>query len=99
MSRTAGAAEGTAACADRGEEETFGSPPPCRFARRYARPVPELNAIGIVVSDMATSVRFYRTLGLDLPESPEEGHLEATMSSGVRPVSYTHLTLPTILRV
>ena len=27
VSRTAGAAEGTAACADRGEEETFGSPP------------------------------------------------------------------------
>jgi uncharacterized protein YxjI len=26
VSRTAGAAEGTAACADRGEEETFGSP-------------------------------------------------------------------------
>jgi catechol 2,3-dioxygenase-like lactoylglutathione lyase family enzyme len=46
--------------------------------------VPELNAIGIVVSDMATSIRFYRTLGLDLPESPEEGHLEATTSSGVR---------------
>jgi len=46
--------------------------------------VPELNAIGIVASDMATSIRFYRTLGLDLPESPGEGHLEATMSSGVR---------------
>ena len=46
--------------------------------------MPELNAIGIVASDMATSIRFYRTLGLDLPESPGEGHLEATMSSGVR---------------
>ena len=46
--------------------------------------MPDLNAIGIVASDMATSIRFYRTLGLDLPESPDEGHLEATMSSGVR---------------
>src|SRR5215211_743208 len=46
--------------------------------------MPELNAIGIVASDMATSIRFYRTLGLDLAETPDEGHLEATMSSGVR---------------
>ena len=46
--------------------------------------MPDLNAIGIVASDMATSIRFYRTLGLDLPESPDEGHLEATMTSGVR---------------
>jgi uncharacterized glyoxalase superfamily protein PhnB len=46
--------------------------------------MPELNAIGIVASDIATSIRFYRTLGLDMPETPEEGHLEVTMSSGVR---------------
>jgi uncharacterized glyoxalase superfamily protein PhnB len=46
--------------------------------------VPELNAIGIVASDMGVSIRFYRTLGLDMPETPDEGHLEATMSSGVR---------------
>ena len=46
--------------------------------------MPDLNAIGIVASDMAISIRFYRTLGLDLPESSDEGHLEATMSSGVR---------------
>jgi uncharacterized glyoxalase superfamily protein PhnB len=41
----------------------------------------ELNALGIVVSDMATSIRFYRLLGADLPETPEEGHLEATFGS------------------
>jgi catechol 2,3-dioxygenase-like lactoylglutathione lyase family enzyme len=46
--------------------------------------VPELNAIGIVVSDMATSIRFYRVLGLDMPETPDEGHVEASMPTGVR---------------
>jgi uncharacterized glyoxalase superfamily protein PhnB len=44
----------------------------------------ELNAIGIVVSDMARSIRFYRLLGLDFPETPDEGHLEATLAGGVR---------------
>jgi uncharacterized glyoxalase superfamily protein PhnB len=46
--------------------------------------VPELNAIGIVVSDMATSIRFYRLLGLDLPDTPEEGHVEARIPGGTR---------------
>jgi uncharacterized glyoxalase superfamily protein PhnB len=46
--------------------------------------VPELNAIGIVVSDMATSIRFYRLLGLEVPETPDEGHVEASLPSGVR---------------
>ena len=44
----------------------------------------ELNAIGIVVSDMARSIRFYRLLGLDFPETPDEGHLEATLAGGAR---------------
>jgi uncharacterized glyoxalase superfamily protein PhnB len=46
--------------------------------------VPELNAIGIVVSDMAASIRFYRLLGLDLPETPDEGHVEAPEPNGTR---------------
>ena len=46
--------------------------------------MPELNAIGIVVSDMAASIRFYRLLGLDLPDTPEEGHVEASMPGGTR---------------
>ena len=46
--------------------------------------MPELNAIGIVVSDMATSIRFYRLLGLDLPDTPEEGHVEASIPGGTR---------------
>jgi uncharacterized glyoxalase superfamily protein PhnB len=44
----------------------------------------ELNAIGIVVSDMERSIRFYRLLGVDFPETPEEGHLDASLPSGVR---------------
>jgi len=31
--------------------------------------MPQLNAIGIVVSDMKRSIRFYRLLGLDIPET------------------------------
>ena len=46
--------------------------------------MPELNAIGIVASDMATSIRYYRLLGLDMPDTPGEGHVEATMAGGLR---------------
>ena len=46
--------------------------------------MPELNAIGIVASDMATSIRFYRLLGLELPDTPEEGHIEAPQPNGTR---------------
>jgi uncharacterized glyoxalase superfamily protein PhnB len=46
--------------------------------------MPQLNAFGIVVGDMAEAIRFYRLLGVDLPETPGEGHVEATLASGVR---------------
>src|SRR5512140_1510925 len=46
--------------------------------------VPQLNAIGIVVSDMARSIRFYRLLGLEVPETPEEGHVDTFLPNGVR---------------
>ena len=46
--------------------------------------MPLLNALGIVTSDMATSIRFYRLLGLDVPETPDEGHVEATLPNGMR---------------
>ena len=46
--------------------------------------MPALNAIGIVVSDMATSIRFYRLLGLDVPETPDEGHVDTFLPNGVR---------------
>ena len=46
--------------------------------------MPELNAIGIVVSDMTRSIRFYRLLGLDVPETPDEDHVDAFLPNGVR---------------
>lgn len=46
--------------------------------------MPQLNALGIVASDLARSIRFYRLLGLDVPETPEEGHVDAFLPSGVR---------------
>ena len=46
--------------------------------------MPLLNAIGIVVSDMARSIRFYRLLGLDVPETPDEGHVHTFLPNGVR---------------
>ena len=46
--------------------------------------MPQLNAIGIVVSDMARSIRFYRLLGLDVPETPGEGHVDTFLPNGVR---------------
>ena len=46
--------------------------------------MPQLNALGIVASDMARSIRFYRLLGLDVPETPDEGHVETFLPNGVR---------------
>jgi uncharacterized glyoxalase superfamily protein PhnB len=46
--------------------------------------VPELNAIGIVASEMERSIRFYRLLELELPEMPGEGHVEAAGPNGTR---------------
>lgn len=46
--------------------------------------MPRLNAFGIVAADMARSIRFYRLLGVDLAETPGEGHVEAELPNGVR---------------
>jgi catechol 2,3-dioxygenase-like lactoylglutathione lyase family enzyme len=46
--------------------------------------VPLLNAVWIVTSDMARSIRFYRLLGLDVPETPDVGHVDAFLPNGVR---------------
>lgn len=43
-----------------------------------------LDAIGIVVSNMNDALRFYRLLGLSLPETSSEDHVEATTPSGLR---------------
>jgi catechol 2,3-dioxygenase-like lactoylglutathione lyase family enzyme len=46
--------------------------------------VPQLNAFGIVVSDMARSIAFYRAVGLEVPETPDEGHVDTFLPNGVR---------------
>ena len=46
--------------------------------------MPALNAVGIVVSDMARSIGFYRTLGLDVPDTPDEGHVDTFLPNGLR---------------
>ena len=45
--------------------------------------VPDLNAIGIVSSNLRASIAFFRLLGVDFPEDGA-GHIEATLPSGVR---------------
>jgi catechol 2,3-dioxygenase-like lactoylglutathione lyase family enzyme len=45
--------------------------------------VPALAAIGIVTRDMKSSVRFYRLLGVDVPD-PVDDHLDATLPGGIR---------------
>ena len=46
--------------------------------------MPSLNAIGIVAADMDASIRFYRLLGVDVPETPDEGHIDTFLPNGVR---------------
>lgn len=46
--------------------------------------MPQLNAFGIVASDLAQSIRFYRLLGVDVPETPDEGHIDTFLPNGVR---------------
>ena len=45
---------------------------------------PLLNAVGIVASEMARSLDFYRLLGLDVPQTPEEGHVNISFTNGFR---------------
>ena len=43
------------------------------------------DALGVVVSDMASALAFYRRLGLEFPEGAEsEGHVEAPLPGGLR---------------
>lgn len=44
-----------------------------------------LDAFGLVCEDMAESVRFYRLLGLDIPDGAEgEQHVDVELGGGVR---------------
>ncbi|NNN32067.1 glyoxalase [Streptomyces sp. S3(2020)] len=46
---------------------------------------PRFDAIGLIVSDMAASLAFYRRLGFEFPEgSEQEGHVEAQLPGGLR---------------
>lgn len=46
---------------------------------------PTFNMIGLVVSDMAATLAFYRHLGLDIPASADtEPHVEASLPGGLR---------------
>jgi catechol 2,3-dioxygenase-like lactoylglutathione lyase family enzyme len=45
---------------------------------------PLLNAVGIVAANMARSLDFYRRLGLDVPHTPDEGHVNISATNGLR---------------
>jgi uncharacterized glyoxalase superfamily protein PhnB len=45
---------------------------------------PTLNAVGIVTSDMARTLEFFRQLGLDVPDTPDEGHVNIEIAGGTR---------------
>ncbi|MCP4418986.1 MAG: glyoxalase [Chloroflexi bacterium] len=45
----------------------------------------KLDLFGLVVRDMAASLKFYRMLGLDIPaEADGEGHVEVVLPGGLR---------------
>jgi uncharacterized glyoxalase superfamily protein PhnB len=46
--------------------------------------LPSLNAIGLVVADIARSVAFYELLGVPSPKEMEGPHVEATLPNGLR---------------
>ncbi|MFE6224521.1 VOC family protein [Streptomyces sp. NPDC057854] len=46
---------------------------------------PRLDLVGLVVSDMAASLAFYRRLGIDVPAGAEAApHVEAVLPGGLR---------------
>jgi catechol 2,3-dioxygenase-like lactoylglutathione lyase family enzyme len=46
---------------------------------------PRVDLIGLVVTDMAAALDFYRRLGLDIPANADsEGHVEAQLPGGLR---------------
>ncbi|MER7170269.1 VOC family protein [Streptomyces mesophilus] len=60
----------------------------------HTTPTPRFDMIGIVVSDMAASVAFYRKLGLDFAEGAEqEPHVEVTLPGGLRFALDTEATI------
>jgi catechol 2,3-dioxygenase-like lactoylglutathione lyase family enzyme len=45
---------------------------------------PRFDMIGIVATDLATSLSFYRDLGLDVPQPGDQPHVEVTLPGGAR---------------
>ena len=46
---------------------------------------PRFASVGVVVSDMAASLAFYRRLGLDLPaDADDQAHVECELPGGLR---------------
>jgi catechol 2,3-dioxygenase-like lactoylglutathione lyase family enzyme len=55
---------------------------------------PRLDAIGLVVQDMAASLAFYRRLGLDIPAAADSApHAESTLPNGTRVLWDTEETI------
>ncbi|MFE7779357.1 VOC family protein [Streptomyces sp. NPDC057445] len=55
---------------------------------------PRLDAVGLVVADMAASLAFYRRLGLDVPAGADSApHAEATLPGGLRVLWDTEETI------
>lgn len=55
---------------------------------------PRIDAIGIVVADMAAALDFYRRLGIDVPTGAEtEPHVEVTLAGGLRLMFDTEATI------
>jgi catechol 2,3-dioxygenase-like lactoylglutathione lyase family enzyme len=53
-----------------------------------------LNGIGLAAADMATTLAFYRRLGLDIAaEADHEPHAEALLPGGIRVMWDTHASL------
>jgi catechol 2,3-dioxygenase-like lactoylglutathione lyase family enzyme len=72
--------------------DLFKTPSP--GARSVGGMAPTFNAIGLAVADMATSLAFYRRLGLDFPAgSDQEPHAEAVVAGGIRLMWDTHASL------
>lgn len=55
---------------------------------------PHIDVIGFACKSVPESLRFYRTLGLDVPDDPPEGvpYVQCTMKSGLR-VSWNEIGL------
>ncbi|MGF1425772.1 VOC family protein [Kitasatospora sp. LaBMicrA B282] len=57
-------------------------------------PTPAFAVIGLVVSDLAASLAFYRRLGLEFPDgSEDQPHVEAALPGGLRVTLDTEATV------